>query len=113
MKVCNKCKRRFRSIRRKWQSLPENFKFSKETYGHQAEFLFYQGLEVEQARYVYNKISNACKGKDYIDNFRWDVDGKFNKRYVKQLSNGCCGYYDETVKLYDGTIVRFGFNYGH
>jgi hypothetical protein len=78
--------------------------------------LIEQGLSENEASYVVNKISNAirqCGDKDCCDNFRLSVDGKNDENYNNAHSNGCCGFYDDEIILKSGTVVKFGFNFGH
>lgn len=65
--------------------------------------------------HVINKISNSCRGKDCIDNFRIAIKGDLRAEgyYQGVAENGCCGFYDEEISLNSGKIIMFGFNYGH
>lgn len=68
-----------------------------------------------EIKYCTDKISNAYRSVDNscADNFRLSVNGNHDKRYQEQYQNGCCGFYDDTIRLKSGTTVKFGFNYGH
>lgn len=80
------------------------------------EHLVSLGLTTSQAIYVTNIVSNAirkCGDRWCCDNFRFSINGNHDKKYEDIRSSGCCGFYDSEVVLNDGTIVKFGFNYGH
>lgn len=52
---------------------------------------------------------------DYVDNVRRATKGNFEEEavYEKKRSNGCCGFVDVELVCSDGTILLYGFNYGH
>ena len=52
---------------------------------------------------------------DCVDNCRYAVKGNAAQEaaYAEAKSQGCCGFYDGELTCEDGTILLFGFNYGH
>lgn len=68
-----------------------------------------------EIKYSVDKICEAYRGADTscADNFRLSVNGVQDKEYSEALSNGCCGFHDDTIKLKSGNTVKFGYNYGH
>lgn len=65
--------------------------------------------------YISNKMSNAFrKVKDTcIDNLRLCAGTEVSEEYIKQKSNGCCGFKDIKIELKNGKVFYFGFNFGH
>jgi len=81
-------------------------------------------LTKNEKYYLSRKIYNAflyINNLNCVDNYRLALFnpnrlvkkwiGKFD--YDLQKDNGCCGFYDEEVKLNSSKIVLFGFNFGH
>jgi hypothetical protein len=69
-----------------------------------------------ERRYIVNKITNAIRhiNDNCMDNFRFSDDSdEYNRLYDESADRGCCGFYDEEIKLKSGKIFKFGFNYGH
>ena len=67
-----------------------------------------------EINYCKNYITNAFrKIDDNCDNFRLSFNGQQDEEYKHSLEDGCCGFYDDVIKLNSGNIVKFGFNYGH
>lgn len=52
---------------------------------------------------------------DYVDNRRYAVAGNIEQQeaYDDLRMGGCCGFLDVELDLPDGSVLWFGFNYGH
>ncbi len=52
---------------------------------------------------------------EYADNDRYAIQGNTAQcqAYDKKAWGGCCGCMDVELPLPDGTILLYGFNYGH
>jgi hypothetical protein len=52
---------------------------------------------------------------DCVDNTRYAILGNKDQEhaYEEIRKNGCCGSCDVELPLKDGSILLFGFNYGH
>jgi hypothetical protein len=100
---------------RKCKGLPQNFLNLTTDFNLRGfvEMCYHKGFTVSETKFLMNKVSQACRGKCCIDNFRFMVNSAGAKKYEKAISNGCCGFYDEVVKLNSGVVIKFGFNYGH
>lgn len=50
-----------------------------------------------------------------MDNERYAIKGNQEQEavYDEQVRLGCCGSCDVEIPLPDGTILLYGFNYGH
>lgn len=81
------------------------------------KYLKKQNFTDGEIKYIENKIRNAMRGKDCIDNFRFYNKKRLNLwdegYYAAQRDDGCCGFYDDEIKLKSGKVFVFGFNYGH
>lgn len=51
----------------------------------------------------------------YCDNHRYAVKGnqEQEKEYERRRGEGCCGAVDLALPCPDGSILLYGFNYGH
>lgn len=49
------------------------------------------------------------------DNHRYAIQGNTEQEadYETRRNNGCCGFVDVELELSDGSILLYGFNYGH
>lgn len=66
--------------------------------------------------WLQKQLAEAEEGCDYVDNRRWaEVSARSEmRRYRRAQAEGCCGFYDATIKhLWTGRIFIIGFNYGH
>lgn len=52
---------------------------------------------------------------EFRDNPRFATKGNAEEEagYNDYLSGGCCGYVDVELPCDDGTVLLYGFNYGH
>ncbi len=52
---------------------------------------------------------------DYADNHRWATKGDAEQEaeYWRIEKIGCCGSCDVELQCDDGTVLLYGFNYGH
>lgn len=52
---------------------------------------------------------------DCVDNHRYAISGnaEHEAAYDEAIKNGCCGFVDVVLNLADGTVLLYGFNYGH
>lgn len=65
---------------------------------------------VEEAyEWMVNLIDDGC-----IDNYRFAFqnDKEGMDKYERQYNDGCCGSFDEEVKV-NGRLATIGCNYGH
>lgn len=81
------------------------------------EFLNRYNLTTKEKEYIVNRFTNAIRqcGDTCLNNFRLcDKNIKTEMReYNKRKSKGCCGFWDEIIKLKSGREFIFGFNYGY
>lgn len=65
--------------------------------------------EEEAMKWMEDTIDDYC-----LDNFRfaYKTDYTALELYQDQVDHGCCGYFDETVKV-GNRIAMIGCNYGH
>lgn len=47
-----------------------------------------------------------------IDNYRCEPEIEYDA-YFEILKEGCCGYFDSSIKTKSGNLYFYGFNYGH
>jgi len=52
---------------------------------------------------------------EYSDNFRYAIKGDIDSvnEYEKLRERGCCGELDIEFTMSDGSVLMYGFNYGH
>ena len=52
---------------------------------------------------------------DCMDNTRYATKGNVDQETIYEdiRRGGCCGFYDTELNCEDGTVLLFGFNYGH
>ncbi len=90
--------------------------------GDFVKYLASHKLTDGEIRHIENKIRNAARGKDCIDNYRFYCESgmvrlhrTINEKaeYIEHKASGCCGFYDEKINLRSGKTFVFGFNYGH
>lgn len=87
-------------------------------WGHETLYKYFieEGLTESEATYLINKISNSirqCGDIHCCDNFRFSINGNNEEDYIKIRNLGCCGFYDDTITLKSGKVIKYGFNYGH
>lgn len=62
------------------------------------------------------EVANNDDGQfEYADNHRYAVEGNEEHAvtYAIAVRNGCCGSMDTRLTCDDGTVLLYGFNYGH
>lgn len=72
-------------------------------------------ISESQQRALDNWWLNETEEYDYMDNERLATKGNIEQEniYDKQVGEGCCGSVDVELDCDDGTVLMFGFNYGH
>jgi hypothetical protein len=52
---------------------------------------------------------------EYNDNFRYAIKGDVDSvnEYERLRERGCCGELDIELTMSDGSVLMYGFNYGH
>ena len=83
-----------------------------------AQYLRSQDLTPEQSQAVddwWNKNDPDQITYDFVDNTRYAIKGNKEQEYAYDdiRCGGCCGFVDVELDLPDGTVLLFGFNYGH
>lgn len=65
--------------------------------------------EDEAMEWMYDAVNDPC-----IDNYRFAYKTDYDalESYEEQRDRGCCGYFDEEVKI-GNRFALIGCNYGH
>jgi len=76
------------------------------------------GIPVDVLTWIEDYLNDRTESDayEYSDNVRVAQVGSMEQesKYDEAVSNGCCGFYDETESCpIDGKEYRIGFNYGH